>query len=155
MNGLVAAVLGQPGIRSSSPTTPLESAVGTSSSIFGTPGSCKKTKIAILHELSAAITEDIRNHEQELRETYQRTAGFWRYANHEILVQLRLCQTLRKDSGVGIGGQEGGRDVHIWFSFSFFPTTTADLTIALRKAEILGSYCRSDEEGSAEQECKY
>lgn len=59
-----------------------------------TPGGGKKTKAAILQRLSTAIAEDIEGHENELKQTYQKAAGFWRYANHEILV--RLTEHVRK-----------------------------------------------------------
>jgi hypothetical protein len=82
---LVAAVLTKLGIQSASSTLPLKSSATAS---FTTPGSGKKTKATILQKLSAAVADDIENHENELNQTYQRAAGFWRYANHEILICL-------------------------------------------------------------------
>lgn len=85
MEDLVVAVLENLGVHSASPTLAFNARATNS---FGTPGSGKRTKAAIVQKLSAAIAEDIENHENEQRQTYQRAAGFWRYANHEILVRL-------------------------------------------------------------------
>jgi hypothetical protein len=85
MGDLVTAVLTKLEIPSVSPTLPLKSPATAG---FATPGNGKRVKAAILQKLSAAIAEDIENHENELKQTYQRAAGFWRYANNEILVRL-------------------------------------------------------------------
>jgi hypothetical protein len=85
MEDLVVAVLEKLGVHSASPTLAFNAPATNS---FGTLGSGKRTKAAIVQKLSAAIAEDIENHENEQRQTYQRAAGFWRYANHEILVRL-------------------------------------------------------------------
>jgi hypothetical protein len=82
---------------------------------FGTLSSGKKTKAAILQKLSTAIAEDIENHEHQLRQTYQRAASFWRYANHEILLRLTeharkvdwmTGEKVRDDSGYGEDGAQ-------------------------------------------------
>jgi hypothetical protein len=91
MDDLVAAILTKLGINSASTTLPVKPLATAS---FGTPGRGKKSKAAILQRLLTAIAEDIENHESELKQTYQRAAGFWRYANHEILV--RLAEHARK-----------------------------------------------------------
>jgi hypothetical protein len=85
MEDLVVAVLEKPGLHSASPTLAFNALAINS---FGTLGSGKRTKAAVAQKLSAAIAEDIEDHENEQRQTYQRAAGFWRYANLEILVRL-------------------------------------------------------------------
>ena len=114
MEDLVVAVLEKLGVHSASPTLAFNAPATNS---FGTLGSGKRTKAAIVQKLSAAIAEDIENHENEQRQTYQRAAGFWRYANHEILVRLTEHakkvnwatgeKITRKDSGYG---QDGAGD---------------------------------------------
>jgi len=111
MEDLVVAVLEKLGVHSESPTLAFNAPATNS---FGTLGSGKRTKTAIVQKLSAAIAEDIENHENEQRQTYQRAAGFWRYANHEILVRLTEHakkvnwatgeKITRKDSGCGQNG---------------------------------------------------
>lgn len=112
MRELVTAVLTELGINLLSPPLALKSPTTAS---FGTPSSGKKSKAAILQKLSTAIAEDIEHHENELKQTYQRAAGFWRYANHEILVRLTeharkvdwiTGEKVRKDSGYGEGGAQ-------------------------------------------------
>jgi hypothetical protein len=114
MEDLVVAVLRKIGVHSASPTLAFNAPATNG---FGTLGSGKRTKAAIVQKLSAAIAEDIENHENEQRQTYQRAAGFWRYANHEILVRLTEHakkvnwatgeKIVRKDSGYG---QDGAGD---------------------------------------------
>jgi hypothetical protein len=114
MEDLVVAVLEKLRVHSASPTLAFNAPATNS---FGTLGSGKRTKAAIVQKLSAAIAEDIENHENEQKQTYQRAAGFWRYANHEILVRLieyvkKVNRAIsekvtRKDSGYG---QDGAGD---------------------------------------------
>lgn len=91
MHDLVAAILTKLGINSAPTTLPVKPLATAS---FGTPGRGKKSKVVVLQRLSTAIAEDIENHESEMKQTYQRAAGFWRYASHEILV--RLAEHARK-----------------------------------------------------------
>jgi hypothetical protein len=112
---LVVAVLEKLGVHSASPTLAFNAPPTNS---FGTLGNGKRTKAAIVQKLSAAIAEDIENYENEQRQTYQRAAGFWRYANHEILVRLTEHakkvnwatgeKITRKDNSYGQDGA-GGR----------------------------------------------
>ena len=115
---LVEAVLAKLGILLASHALPLRSPM---TSNFGTPGSGKRTKTAILQKLQAEIAEDIENHESELKHTHQGAAGFGRYANHEILVRLtdlasqvdwatgeKLKGRDRRDSGYGHAGAPHG-----------------------------------------------
>jgi hypothetical protein len=74
---LVVAVLKKLGAHSASPTLAFNAPATNS---FGTLGSGERTEAAIVQKLSAAIAEDNENHENEQRQTYQRAAGFWRYA---------------------------------------------------------------------------
>jgi hypothetical protein len=91
MNNLVAAVLAKLGINAASAMSPIKPLATAS---FGTPGRGKRSKAAVLQKLSTVIAEDIENHENEVKQTYQRATGFWRFANHEILI--RLAEHARK-----------------------------------------------------------
>ena len=64
MVDLVVAVLEKLGVHSVSPTLAFNAPATNS---FGTLGSGKRTKAALMQKLSAAIAEDIRNHENEQR----------------------------------------------------------------------------------------
>ena len=74
---------------------------------FNTPGHDKRQIAALTDRIAALIAEDVHKHRNEQKETENRAAAFWRYANSEILERIRRSRRMydwRTGAVVGLGG---------------------------------------------------
>ena len=74
---------------------------------FNTPGHEKRQVAALTDRIAALIAEDVNKHRNEQKETENRAAAFWRYANSEILERIRRARRMydwRTGAVVGLGG---------------------------------------------------
>ena len=59
---------------------------------FNTPGHDKRQVAALTERISSLIAEDVHKHRNEQKETENRAAAFWRYANSEIFERIRRAR---------------------------------------------------------------
>ena len=72
-------------------------------------GGASKVKKPVMQRLCQAIAEDVKKHENELRETAVRTEGFWRYATTEVFFRMKEnAEKVDRKTGAILRERAGG-----------------------------------------------